>query len=392
MNALSIVFYVLLPICIFFAGVILDKTIKNRKISRIIQIVLFSLTIASIIGFRSIYVGNDTASYYSSYNSLKNLSLNEAFGLAHFEKGYILVTFIFAKIGIPFIVFNFLVSLFLSFFLTLACFLLSKYPALSISIYICSGCFTLNMSSVRQTLAMAICFCSITILALLKNKHYLLKIIPLLIWAISIFIHKSSGLFIIAFLCMLIKPKKWTSILYFAISSLLIILFLPSLSTQFLFSNMKATETYSFFPPNASLSFSGTALMLYLLVILYFIVSVNNKFVFDLSLQKVKFFNKICDVSVVNESKYFNDQIIFGMVCFEYLMYLGEQSISLLARGGLYGGLGLCILIPNLINKISLKQKTNFIFLIMILLFFVAYFVFTSLKDNYLGLIPYRIF
>lgn len=392
MNILSVLFYIFIPIVIFILGVILDKFVKNKKTSRLIQIIIFSLFLSCIIGLRSTSVGNDTSSYYSSYESLRGISLSDAFRMAHFEKGYLFVTYIFSNMRIPFILFNFLVSLLLSLSLVCSCFLLSKYPALSISIYICSGCFTLNMSSVRQTLAMALCFISIVILCLVKDKKLFFKIISLIPWGLAIFIHKSSALFIIAFLCMLIKPKKWHSVIYFALISLLIILFMPSISTQILFSNIKATETYSFFPPRASLSFSGTALMLYLLLIAYFIFYTIKNLSFNMTLDKVPFIRKMNNVVVLNKSKYFNDQIVLGMVFFQYFMYLGEQSISLLARGGLYGGLGLCIFVPNLINKISKKEKTNFVFLGGILMFFIAYFAFATLKDNYLGLIPYGIF
>lgn len=392
MEILSIIFYLLLPIAIFASGVLFDIFIKNKKTSKIIQIVFISLLVAMVIGFRSVTVGNDTSSYFYSYEHMREIPLDEALNTAHFEKGYLIITFIFSNMRMPFFLFNFIVALLLSSFLTLSCYLLSKYPSLSVAIYVCAGCFTLNMSSVRQTLAMALCFASIFLLTTLKNKNYLIKAVCLIPWALAIFIHKSSALFIIAFACMFIRPKKIYSVIYFALASLLIILFMPSLSTQILFSNIKATETYSFFPPRAILSFSGTALMLYVIVVLFHVFYTEKTFLFDFSLSKIKFLNKLNGIIKINESEYFNDRIVVGMVYFQYLMYLGEQSVSLLARAGLYGGMGLCIFIPNLVNKISKEEKTNPVFLFGILLFFVAYFAFTTLKDNYLGLVPYGVF
>lgn len=392
MKVISLIFYLVLPIFIFSIGFFAEKLIKNKKHSKIIQIVVITLVLAFIIGFRSISVGNDTSSYYSSYENMKGISLAEAFRTAHFEKGYLFITFLFANMKIPFFLFNFGVSLLLSLFLVLCCYFLSKYPALSVAIYVCAGCFTLNMSSVRQTLAMALCFISIFVISITKNKNYLIKSTFLMPWIIAIFIHKSSALFIIAFACMFIKPKKVYSVIYFMLLSLLIVLFMPSISTQVLFSNIKATETYSFFPPRSSLSFSGTALMLFLLLICFFVFYSNNKLKINLTLENNKLLNKMNILLVANESAFFDDYIVTGMVFFQYFMYLGEQSISLLARGGLYGGLGLCIFVPNLVSKISKNDKTNPIFLIGILLFFVAYFAFTTLKDNYLGLIPYGVF
>ena len=392
MKIVSMFFYLLLPVLVFTIGIVFETLIKNKKVSRIIQIATVSILVAFVIGFRSISVGNDTSSYYSSYESMRGISLNQALQISHFEKGYLFITFIFSNMRIPFFLFNFLVSLLLSSFLTLSCYALSKYPCLSIAIYICSGCFTLNMSSVRQTFAMALCFASIYILAISKYKTYFVKALAFIPWVFAIFIHKSSALFIIAYGCMFIKPKKIISVLYFMLTSLLVILFMPSISSQILFSNIKATETYSFFPPRAALSFSGTALMLYLFIIAFYVFYTNEKIKLNLSLDNAKVLSKLNGILTINESGYFNDQIVIGMVFFQYLMYLGEQSISLLARGGLYGGLGLCIFAPNLISKVSKEEKTNLIFLIGVLTFFVAYFAFTTLKDNYLGLIPYGVF
>lgn len=391
-KIISLIFYLLIPILIFSFGVLFSKVIRNKKTSKIIQIVVISFFIALIIGFRSISVGNDTSSYYSSYQSMQGITLTQAFQKAHFEKGYLFITYLFSNARIPFFIFNFLVSGLLSVFLVLSCFHLSKYPALSIAIYICSGCFTLNMSSVRQTLAMALCFASVFVLTLLKDRKYYFKALSLIPWILAIFVHKSAALFAIAFACMFIRPKKMSSVIYFVIASLVIILFMPSISTQILFSNIKATETYSFFPPRASLSFSGTALMLYILITLFYVFYTDKQFSFDMSLKRLKPLNSLNNIIVINESKYFDDYIGTGMMFFMYIMYLGEQSISLLARGGLYGGLGMCIFIPNVLSKASKDEKTNPLFLVAVLLFFLLYFWFTTLKDNYLNLIPYGMF
>lgn len=392
MTILSLIFYIFLPILVFGIGILFDKVIKNRKVSKLVQTIIISLIIASVIGFRSLSVGNDTASYYSSYESLRGIKISKALQQGHFERGYLLITYVFSNMRIPFYLFNFAVSLALSSFLSLACYKLSKYPSLSIAIYICSGCFTLNMSSVRQTLAMALCFAAIFILAILKNKNFFYKAISLIPWVAAIFIHKSSALFVIAFACMFIKPKKTYTIVYVLLASLLIILFLPSISTQILFANINATETYSFFPPRQMLSFSGTALMLFLLIVIHFIVYTNERIKINLALEKPRVLGKLNKFVLINDSIYFDDQIVTGMLFFQYLLYLGEQSISLLARGALYGGLGISIFVPNVLSKVSKEEKTNPLFLLGVLAFFIVYFWFTTLKDNYLNLMPFGVF
>lgn len=131
----------------------------------VLYFVLMSIFMIIIVGFRSKYVGIDTQSYYATYNEISRRSLKFSLDKISMEKGYIILQYIFSRLGLDFYAFNFIYAVFNVTIVSYLIYKESKIPWLSYFIYICFGFFVLELTMMRQTIAM-----SIVILAVLRER------------------------------------------------------------------------------------------------------------------------------------------------------------------------------------------------------------------------------
>ena len=152
--AIAAIFYTLslrTPIYIDDRISLNNERVRNRYL-------FFSLlVIVSVIGLRNSSVGADTYAYMLEYNASKNATITGMYFSIKREIGYSLLNLSFSKLNIPWQVFLVLISLFIVAvfisFIRENC-LLSFFP---LFLYITIGNFAVNMTALRQSIALSLC-------------------------------------------------------------------------------------------------------------------------------------------------------------------------------------------------------------------------------------------
>ena len=408
-NLVSIVFYLLLPFAVFFTdfivNLIFSLVLKKRQMSetkkifitkRIVCILAVSLLLAFVVGLRSsskaFHVGSDTAAYRNFYESLRGLSLNQVYSLKNnYEKGFMTYCYIFSALRFNYYLFSF-ITYFLIYVLTsMFSYKFSRYPSLTMSLFICFGLFTINMSTIRQSLAISFCLLSFV---LIYDKKWIIKPLGLIPLLLSISIHRSSVFVVFALLISLIPLNKKIHVAYFSIIFVsLIIVFIPL--SHYIFMNVSDTvRVYSFYP-TALVPFllSGTEVLLIVLILTFI---AKKCFSFpkksrDLSLSKAPLnnINGYISENQVICNKY--DMIALSLMAFQLLLCVCDNFMFLVARAAIIGSMGICLFVPNYLFSFSSKRPHILIFMVIVF-FGAAYFYFTTLRINYLELLPYGVF
>ena len=102
-------------------------------------------------------------------------------------------------------------------------------------------------------------------------------------------------------------------------------------------------------------------------------------------------------INVKSTSNQLNCDSIFGfsfaLFLFQLLFNLSDSYIKLASRLGLFGGIGFCILLPNFLSKaLDPEIKKPFLWQFVVVVLSCLYFYFTTLRMNYLELMPYGVF
>lgn len=392
---LSAIFYCSLPIIIFLADILGTKFIKNEKVRKYVLITFYILFITFIVGCRAGYVGNDTPGYKAFYETRVPQTIGEVFTKSDshgFEKGYVLLMFIFSKMHTPFLVFNIFVSLAFTIPMVLLTFRLSKVPSLSIVVYICFGLFTFNMSAIRQSIAIGLCLLGVYLLVLLSKKKWYWQVLTVIPVVIAYFFHKSAPMFLVFYVFIFISFNKKISAAYLLLVTILLVLFIPSFETIASSSFMKNGLSYSFAPPIESFKTGGTVFMLLAFMVIYIVSNTFNVEKLDLSLSGNKFFNKLNYFGVSHQEVEYEDKYAVALLLIFLFSYVLDLSFHLFARVGLYGATGFAILLPNVLLKFSKVKRLNPVIYLGVTALAILYFVFTTLRSNYLTLMPYGVF
>lgn len=368
--------------------------ISKEQIHKTLNFVFCVLFLTCVCAFRSVSVGNDTKAYFDFYNDTKTYSFNKALqGNANYETGYVLYNYVFAAMKIPYYLFAFITYLFIFIAVVWCCFVLSRYPTISVCIYVCFTFFVLNLSTLRQSLAFGFCLYSLLIFYLTK-KHYILKFLSVIPIILAISIHISSVAFLLVHCLYFVKIKTKFGFLAFFVSIATFVAFFPAISSFFIQEITNPSKVYSFYPPtSANTNISGTLILTMVVAIGYVAFTVFKPNI-DLSLERTKVNNDNKVVSffgpLFNE-KEADNQLAISMIIFQIIFIILDNTVFLLSRVATYGSLGFCILLPNWIYSAS-KNKPNNLFLIAIVLFGVLYFFYAVLRINYLNILPYGVF
>lgn len=419
---LSTIFYCLIPLLIIIVDVGICFLFNNLKffqshyfpktnnkficffatrfhnkefLSRLVFSVTVVLILAAICGFRSVSVGADTKAYFDFYSTVNQYSFEEIKTTNFtFERGFVILAYLFAIAHIPYYVFSFVVYFYFFVVLIIVCQLYSKMPSLTLALYVCFGFFALNLSTIRQTLAFSFCLLSLIPFALIKNRY--LKFISVLIVFVGYFFHSSVILFVFVYLFYFIKIKTTRGALILFLSFAVSFCFFAPIGSYIFLSISNPTNVYSFYPPALQLSsISGTSILLIIVLVLYIVL---NIYYFDFSrflsfsfikFSNDKFFQKISISTNMVEGK--TERMAFSMTFFQLSLFMYDQIIFLLSRAGLYGCLGFCLMIPKLLDGYS-KGKQHIFTILLVTLFGTLYFYFTVLRVNYLNLLPYGVF
>ena len=181
-----------------------------------------------IMALRSVSVGSDTISYYTRYvGAVDMLSADNTIT----EPGYNLISYFFHDIlGVPFWVYNAVMSMFVCYVLAIFLKHFSTNIYLSLFIYMTIGIFTMSMSGLRQMLAITICSIPVIWAKVSdekggeKRKHKFWRLlVGVLLVIVASTIHNSAIIFIpILFLMdMRLTRQQTIVIMIIAISTIL---------------------------------------------------------------------------------------------------------------------------------------------------------------------------
>ncbi len=389
----SLLFYISIPIGLFAVDLFFNKFIKNQGTRKIISIIFYCCFFVLLAGLRSTHVGNDTGGYFEFYNECLETTDIAALSKKHpnFETGFIYYTFFFSKTKLPFVFYNLFSSIIIFVPVVIYCFQESKYPVLSIVLFCCFGLFTFNMSGIRQAMATGICLLSLIVSNYFKNKF--LRMVPMVFVFAASTIHTTAVFFILIYFLQFFKLDKKEYIFVFAAGLLIYVLILPSVIAFGYFSITDLYSAYSYDGPSSITSFSGSTALFVILLFLIIVKMTTNSLVFkDPFLRFVsnaKYLSKL--ETTTNETVELSYGPAFAMFLFQTIFFLADPYTTLAARLALYGGMGFCIVLPNFVSSVFAEKKINILYQICIVILSCAYFYFTTLRYNYLGLMPYGV-
>lgn len=155
-----IVYVLMMLILIVIYPLFRTKTVlvcgKTIKINNWIYIYIVSFMLIAVAGLRDVSVGIDTFQYENTYDKIKLLSFSELFEADQVEHGYMLLQYTIEQL---FGDFQFLLIFVAILYVGTVSRLIYKYscsPLMSYILFIGFGFYTFGMSTIRQTIAMAI--------------------------------------------------------------------------------------------------------------------------------------------------------------------------------------------------------------------------------------------
>ena len=375
--------------------------IKNKKVLRIIITVWIPILFLILLStLKANHVGIDTDGYYETYTLSKTESmdiLNKH--LRNYEIGFRYLLILSAKIGLPFKVFQLMIYLVIYILFGIIVQKEAKLPVLTIIIFCLWSWMIFNFSALRQGLSNMIAFFSLFLLTRKTEKVYktVIKIVlSLILLGISYFIHKSSGLFILAFVIYLIQmllPENFRKITIYFVAVIPIIFLLAPGLYQTLFYSLKINH---YIPSQRD--DAGELFILYFIILIFAITYTGNNVVrtktnefFDKLFSKFKIFRNddLSNNTQVLESNSYTALLMmvfaigtaieaFSSVCYTLLR---------LETPFLFAG---AILIPNVIAQNKSKALRACAEIVLVMLFFVIFYL-DYYRTNYLHGFPYNL-
>lgn len=200
--------YILIFFFLFFASFFLKsysvdfvpndavkKGLGSRE-SRTICVLAFAV-LTLVMGCRSMLVGADTYQYYLKYLQYDINGENTEFL-------YQFVNDLFSNLGVPWQVYLLVISAFVSYAVIRFIYEYSPDPAFSILLYMTIGLFSLNMSGIRQSIAIAICL--LGFIEFNRRNKILLFIIAI---GVAFLFHNSAIVMIAIIPLSCLSRKKW---------------------------------------------------------------------------------------------------------------------------------------------------------------------------------------
>ena len=199
---------------LFVLSLLLKAGIRDKQRQEKAILTLSMLSLFLLLSLKSTSVGTDMPGYRAQYELAGTMPFRD-FSYVYFEKGYLLLTKLFAKGGVPFPVFTALVYALL--FRAYHGFLrrYSHNATLSVLILICYQFLVFHISGLRQTLAMAMCI--LAFLALERSR-----LLSLILTVLAVLFHSSALIFFAIYpISALGKRPKPLALLFLAVPAVL---------------------------------------------------------------------------------------------------------------------------------------------------------------------------
>lgn len=341
-----LVYVLLLSIIVFMH--IISVTKKNKKLNKIMLLFLLFF-IVIIQTFRSTTVGTDLVSYQYYFNNWGQMRIKQLFSIdGSIEFFYKLLNKFIYGIGLDFKYLLMIVSIATYAPLVYISHKYSKYPFISVLVFVTLGFFVFSLSGLRQSIAIGLVVLNFKYVYEKKPFKYLLLIV------VAALFHKSAYLVIPLYFVFNYKlPKK----LLFLIPVLVVSVYLFRAEITQILTNLYP-DGYGFVETGA------TNFMLFLLVI--YIGTLTTSIIFK------------------NDYMYKLTQIILVAVIIQ--MFSGYSTIIM--RVGYYYFAFLILLIPEFITLFK-DIPSKLVIQGLVITFLVTYFLLGIVKSP-LNSYPYR--
>lgn len=388
----------------FFLVLIACSIVGNLKIfsNKLLKsIVMVWVPIALLILLSTLKpnsVGVDTAEYFKHYENSSSMDFSVAMQrLNSYEIGFRIMFITFAKIGLPFKVFQLVFYSIIYVLLGIVVLKESKYPILSFMIFALWSFMIFNFSGLRQGFADMISFFSLFLIFRKRNKiwkNILNLFISLALFGIAITFHTSSIAFIAAFVLFGFKkifPEYFRKITICLIAAVPIIFFLSQEIYPFFFYLAKK----NYYLPTDRSNTGGLFVLYYLILIFAFLFSKDNLISTKINNISDKITYKLSKKTIVESSekaaaKPISDFTSLLIAVFAIGVIIESFSsvsytITRLSNPFLMTSI---ILIPNIIER-NKSKSLRIVAEIAVVLVFALVFYLDNYRINYLNCFPY---
>lgn len=215
------VVYLLVAIIPLLVGILYKKNVKNNMLlpdkKRWKYILLAALPMFFLIAFRNQNLGADTGMYIKHFNKMLNTPWNKIFDNTRMEVGYV----IFVKLITCFtsnpLIYQVICAAIYLFAVTSFANQIEEDPFFVLFLFCTLGSYMFMFTGTRQCLAISICLFSFRFI---KKR----KILPFaLLMILAFYFHKSSILFIAAYLIYSRKLTWWNILIYIILMAVAVV-------------------------------------------------------------------------------------------------------------------------------------------------------------------------
>lgn len=348
-------------------------TLKQKsEINKNLTIALALLPMFILVGFRGINVGSDTWFYAHGFENIANQnSVLEAIANSRYETGFVVLNYIFAKIGFSYNMFQVTITFFL-------CISIGKFfKRYCSNVWVASFVFyTLRymlgpMNTVRMWIAIAILLFSIPYL---QRKRWIQFCIIIVI--ASLF-HSTALIFLVLYPLCKMKITKKKIVLLYAIA-----ITIGVMGTSFFAWLTKSINMYSGYLTSKYFVYDNNVAVFFNLAI-------------DLCLVLFIFreYRKDLEINIERNEKVIPlDNIIkVALLLIVAIDIVGLRN-TIMNRISTYFGMFLVIAIPSAIKKINFRNNREIIWLGMGVLLALQFLVVMIFRPEWNSVVPYYFF
>lgn len=374
---------------------------QNKKKLKIIISVWAPIALLIVFStIKSNAIGNDTIGYYNEYQVAKVESMSYLNNhLSNFEFGFRYLFIAFAKIGLPFKVFQLFVYSVIYILIGIILQKESKYPSLAIIIFCLWSWMMFNFSALRQGLSDTIAFFSLFLASRIFNKKYkniIVIIVSLALLGLSCTFHRSSVFFAMAFVLLGLKrivPEYFGKITLFITLLIPFIFILAPEFYQYIFYLLKTNK----YIPTQRTDAIELFILYFAILIVALIFNSNNKLasktndLFSKTFSKVPLLKDEKDAQSNAESKTTDfTELAISIFSIGVIIQSFSTVCNVMLRAANPFLLFAIIFIPNVIYKNNSKSLRIFAQVAVIVLFLLVFYI-DYYKTNYLHGFPYTI-
>lgn len=339
------------------------RNIGVKKKIPLLYYIAVAVFMVIMIGFRSDNTGIDTPRYLTKYTDAAGQELSYMFSDDMSEPGYTFVQIVFNWLGFNFTAFNLVYAVFNMSIVSMLIYKHSKIPWLSYVLYICFGFFVLNLTMMRQTLAI-----SIVIIATLLDKNRGIK--DFIKFAIIVYIASlfhSSAIICLSIWFVRKIPFKMPIALLMLLIALVVYLLKPIVVGLVTDLAAAISDRYA----RHELTEGEAGIKLYIMILVSVIYGL-----FARGFLKDKW-----------------NQFALYMMITMLIVFPAVQAGGAFMRVYYYFYVFMIIYIPNMIDGIS-KRNDKLLYSIVTFLYIAvgAYMYFSSLHTDTLEVVPYQFF